>query len=171
MKSGSKVERRNNTTSLHPFRMVYPEKGGRVVRSPLLSPIKRVKTATWSRSVNSEDFLIAEADHVQIQPSTRRDLPRDTPSRSKAPTSPASLQRSCDDHGCDGPSRWSTVRITNGRKRRQRMAFRLQVRDNVKRFETIFTHTFHGTPPMFLLDELADLVQELWRESRSTPPT
>ena len=55
----------------------------RVVTSPHFSLIKRVKTATWSRSVNSEDFLIAEADHVQIQPSTHRDLPRDTPSRSK----------------------------------------------------------------------------------------
>ena len=61
MKSDSKVGRRNNATL--PFRMVYPEKGGRVVTSPHLSPIKRVKTATWSRSVNSEDFLIAEADH------------------------------------------------------------------------------------------------------------
>ena len=81
MKSGSKVGRRNNATT--PFRMVYPEKGGRVVTSAHFSPIKCVKTATWSHSVNSEDFLIAEANHVQIQPSTRCDLPRDTPSRCK----------------------------------------------------------------------------------------
>ena len=81
MKSRSKLGRRNNATLS--FRMVYPEKGGRVVTSLHFSPIKRVKTATWSRSVNSEDFLIAEADHVQIQPSARRDFPRDAPSRCK----------------------------------------------------------------------------------------
>ena len=80
-KSGSKVARRNNATSL--FAWCIPRRGVRVVTSPLFSPIKYVKTATWSRSVNSEDFLVAEADHVQIQPSARRDLPRDTPSRSK----------------------------------------------------------------------------------------
>ena len=57
MKSGSKVGRRNNATL--PFRMVYPEKGGRVVTSPHFSPIKWVKTATWSHSVN-----VAEANDV-----------------------------------------------------------------------------------------------------------
>ena len=34
-------------------------------------------------SVNFENLHIAEANHVQILPSTHRDLPRDTPSRSK----------------------------------------------------------------------------------------
>ena len=56
VKSGSKVGRRDNATL--PFRTVYPEKG-RVVTSSLCSPLKRVKISTWSRSVNSEDFLIA----------------------------------------------------------------------------------------------------------------
>ena len=42
------------------FRMVYGEKGDRIVSSLL-------NTVTWSHSVNSEDFLIAEANHVQIQ--------------------------------------------------------------------------------------------------------
>ena len=79
MKSGSKVERRNNATTL--FACCIPKTGGRVVASSHFSPIQRVKTATWSRSVNSEGFLIAEADHVQIQPSTRCHIPRDAPSR------------------------------------------------------------------------------------------
>ena len=75
MKSGSKMEQRNNATP-PPFRMVYPEKGGRVVTSHHFSQKKRVKTATWSRSVNSEDFLIAEADHVQDTPSRSKRQPR-----------------------------------------------------------------------------------------------
>ena len=137
MKSGSKVWLRNNAT--HPFRMVYPEREGRVVTSPHFSPMKRVKTATWSRSVNSEDFLIAEADHVQIQPSTRRDLPRDAPSRSKRQprqhllselatiTDVSVLQMAhCADH-------------QRTQAKQARMAFGELVRENVKRFDTIFT--------------------------------
>ena len=54
VKSGRTVGRRSNATL--PFRTVYPEKGGRVVTSAHPLPIKCVKTATWSRSVNSEDF-------------------------------------------------------------------------------------------------------------------
>ena len=77
MKSGSKMGRRDNATSL--FRMVYSAKeGSRVVTSLPFSQIKSAKTATWSHSVNSEDFLVAEASAFQIQ----------------APTSPASLLRS-----------------------------------------------------------------------------
>ena len=56
-----KMVRRNNA---NPFCMVYPEKGSRVVTSLLSSPIVCMKTATWSHSVNSEDFLVAEASDV-----------------------------------------------------------------------------------------------------------
>ena len=41
------------------------------------------ETVTWSHSVNSEDFIIAETNGIQIQPSTCCDLPRDAPSRCK----------------------------------------------------------------------------------------
>ena len=132
MKNGSKVGRRNNATS--PFRTVYPEKGGRVVTSAQFSPKKCVKTATWSHSVNSEHFLIAVANHVQIQPSTRCDLTRDTPSRCKRQprqhffvelatiTDVTVLQMGhCADH------QRTQAQTTDG------------VRDNVKRFDTIFT--------------------------------
>ena len=114
------MERRNNATTL--FRMVYPEKGWvALLRRSIFSPMQRVKTATWSRSVNSEDFLIAEADHVQIQPSIRRDL---DPSANLASISSANFRRSRMRRSC----RCGTVRVTSERKRRKRMAFRDLVR-------------------------------------------
>ena len=79
------------------FAWCIPKRGGRVVTSPDFSPIKRVKTSTWSRSVNSEDFLIAEADHVQ---SNRRlveillEVRRPHPSANLASSSSANLRRS-----------------------------------------------------------------------------
>ena len=57
--------------------MVYPKRVGRVVTSLLFSPIKCVKTATWSHSVNSDDFLVAEAGEVlEHVPSRSKRQPR-----------------------------------------------------------------------------------------------
>ena len=113
------------------FAWVCLEKGrrSRLLRRPHFSLIKRVQTATLSCSVNSEDFLIDEADHVQIQPSTRRDLP----------TSPASRQRTCGDHGCDGPPDGALCGSPTDASAYKRMAFRELVRHNVERFDTIVT--------------------------------
>ena len=119
MKSGSKVVRRNNATP--PFRMACPEKVGRVVTSPNLSPIKRVKTATWSRSVNSEDFLVAEA------PSRSKRRPRQHLLSELATIADVTVLQ------------LGHVRITDGRKRNKRLAFHELARDNVKRFDTIST--------------------------------
>ena len=92
------------------------------------------ENATWSHRVNTCDFLVAEAYHVQIQPSTRSDLPRDAP---------AGCTRQPRQHLRGEPATMvlqvGTVRITNGRKRSQRMAFRLQARDNVKRLAGVLT--------------------------------
>ena len=41
------------------------------------------------------------------------------------------------------------------------MAFRLRIRDSVKRFG----NNLQSNPPTFYLDELADLVQDLWRQT------
>ena len=62
------------------FRTIHPEKGSLVTSGQFLSKKKCMNIGTWSHSVNSEDFLIAEASDVEI------------------------LQRSCDDHGCEGPA-------------------------------------------------------------------
>ena len=56
----------------------------------------------------------------------------------QAPTSPASLQRTCDDYGCDVPARGVLLRMTCGRKRNKRRAFRELVRHTVWRVDTIF---------------------------------
>ena len=69
--------RRNNAT-LPLFRMVYPEKEGRVVTSHLFSPRTCVKTGDLNSRVNFEHFLIAEANHVQVQPSRCKRQPRAT---------------------------------------------------------------------------------------------
>ena len=44
---------------------------GRIVTSAPFSQRKCVKTVTWNSRDNFEDFLIAEANHVQIQASAR----------------------------------------------------------------------------------------------------
>ena len=47
--------------------MVYPEKRVALLRRPCFPR----ETVTWKSRVNFEDFLIAEANHVQIQASAR----------------------------------------------------------------------------------------------------
>ena len=116
--------------------MVYPEKVVALLRRPCFHPIKCVKTTTVSHSVNSKDFLAA-ANDGQIQASTRCDLPRDTPSRCKRQHRQHLLRELATITDVT-VLQMEHCAITNGRKRRQRMAFRLQVRDNVKRFDTIF---------------------------------
>ena len=136
MKGGSKVGRRNKRDPPLFAWCVPKREGVALLPAHHFSPITRVKTATWSRSVNSEDFLIAEADHVQIQPSTRRDLPRGTPSRSKCQPRQHLLSElatimdvtvlqmgHCADH------QRTQAQSTDG----------LSTAGNVKRFDTIFT--------------------------------
>ena len=62
MKSGSNIGRRNNATFF--LHGVSREGGAALLRHSTFSAIKRVKIATWSRSVNSADFLIAKASDV-----------------------------------------------------------------------------------------------------------
>ena len=80
-----------------------------------------MKTATWSHSVNSEDFLVSEASDV-----LEMRLP--DPSANLASISSAKP---------------------------------LKVRDNVKRFDTIFSE---------ILEESSDLTQELKRTDDHLPP-
>ena len=52
-------------------------------RRRLFSVEKMCEAVTSSYGLNPEDFLIAEANHVHVWPSTRCDLPRDAPCRCK----------------------------------------------------------------------------------------
>ena len=83
---------------------MYPEKEGVALLRRSTFPRKRVKTATWGHNVNSEDFLIAEANHVQFR---RRldeiflEIRRPDPSANLASISSANLRRSQMGHSAD----------------------------------------------------------------------
>ena len=98
MKSGSK-KWADATTRPSLFDWCIPKSGVALLRRPCFHPIKGVKTATWSHSVHSEDFLVAVASDV-----LEMRLP--DPSANLASISSAK---------------------------------RLKARDNVQRFDTIFT--------------------------------
>ena len=102
-----------------------------LLRRPCFPRENARQSVTWSSRVNFEDILIAEANSrpdsgVDSMKSSARCV-----SPIQAPTSPASPRRTCDDHGRDSPP-------DRARYGSQTDA-RLLERDNVKRFDTIYT--------------------------------
>ena len=118
--SSMNMGRRNNATPPF-FAWCVWKRVVALLRRPCFLPRKCLKTATWSHSVKSEDFLVAEASDVLEM---------------RLPYPSANL-----------------ASISSSK--------RLKIRDNVKRFDTIFTE---------LLEEFSDLIQELKRTDDHLPP-